>query len=79
MICSARGCNAAAQWGLRWNNPKIHPPEREKIWMACEEHCQWLADYLDDIRRTGGDPLEGSRQLIYLARASDQLGGSLLS
>jgi hypothetical protein len=29
-----------------WNNPKIHPPEREKIWMACEEHRQSLADFL---------------------------------
>jgi hypothetical protein len=47
VICSAKGCLATAAYAVVWNNPKIHPPEREKIWMACEEHRQWLADYLD--------------------------------
>lgn len=45
-ICSAKGCTAAARWDLAWNNPKLHTPERRKIWLACEEHRQSLADFL---------------------------------
>jgi hypothetical protein len=46
LVCSAKGCGATASYAVVWNNPKIHPPEREKTWMACEEHRQSLADYL---------------------------------
>ncbi|MEV4183511.1 hypothetical protein AB0J28_18980 [Streptosporangium canum] len=46
-ICSAKGCRAAASYAVIWNNPRIHPPEREKVWVACEEHRQSLADFLD--------------------------------
>ena len=46
-VCSARGCQATAAYALMWNNPKIHAPEREKIWLACDEHRQPLADFLD--------------------------------
>ncbi|MEV4245298.1 hypothetical protein AB0J63_18055 [Streptosporangium canum] len=46
-ICSAKGCRAAASYAVIWNNPRIHTPEREKIWVACEEHRQSLADFLD--------------------------------
>ena len=45
-ICSARGCQAAATWAVVWNNPRLHTPEREKVWVACSEHKQPLADYL---------------------------------
>lgn len=45
--CSARGCHATAVWALRWNNPKIHTPERRKVWLACDEHRDHLADFLD--------------------------------
>jgi hypothetical protein len=37
-----------------------HLAEREKIWMACEEHRQRLADYLDVrgfLRRVNSLPL----------------------
>ncbi|MGH3450381.1 MAG: hypothetical protein ACRDQW_06545 [Haloechinothrix sp.] len=47
VICSAKGCGAPASYTVIWNNPKIHQPEREKTWPACEEHRQWLADFLD--------------------------------
>ncbi|MEZ0076440.1 hypothetical protein [Planotetraspora sp. GP83] len=47
LVCSARGCGAAAVYAVVWNNPKIHTPEREKVWMACEDHRQSLADFLD--------------------------------
>ncbi len=46
LVCSARGCGATASYAVVWNNPKIHPPEREKIWLACEEHRPSLADFL---------------------------------
>ncbi len=46
-LCSARGCRASASYAVVWNNPKIDPPEREKIWAACEDHRQRLAAFLD--------------------------------
>ncbi|MEV6867221.1 hypothetical protein AB0M44_40295 [Streptosporangium subroseum] len=47
VICSAKGCQATAVYAVVWNNPKIHTPEREKIWTACEEHRRSLSDFLD--------------------------------
>jgi hypothetical protein len=44
--CSARGCRQDAQWALRWNNPKIHTPERRKTWLACDQHKESLSDFL---------------------------------
>ena len=46
-ICSAKGCRAPAAYQLRWNNPRLHPPERRKVWLACAEHRERLADFLD--------------------------------
>jgi hypothetical protein len=45
-VCSARGCRAPAVWALRWNNPKLHDPERRKIWLACPEHQETLSQFL---------------------------------
>ncbi|WP_125615158.1 hypothetical protein [Specibacter cremeus] len=45
-ICSRKGCRAAATTQLLWNNPRIHTPERRKIWLACDEHAGWLERYL---------------------------------
>lgn len=45
-VCSRKACRTAAEWQLLWNNPKIHTPERRKIWLACDEHRAWLEDYL---------------------------------
>jgi len=45
-MCSRKACRAEASWQLLWNNPKIHTPERRKIWLACAEHRDWLEDYL---------------------------------
>ena len=47
LICSAKGCRATAAWQLRWNNPKLHTPERRKIWLACDEHRASLSEFLD--------------------------------
>jgi len=46
LICSARGCTAPATTDVRWNNAKIHPPERRKHWLACPEHTDSLRTYL---------------------------------
>jgi hypothetical protein len=47
LICSAKGCREQAAWGLLWNNPKLHTPERRKVWLACDEHREHLSSYLD--------------------------------
>jgi hypothetical protein len=44
--CSARGCRNAATWQLRWNNPKLHTPERRKTWLSCDEHRARLGEFL---------------------------------
>jgi hypothetical protein len=46
LVCSARRCTAEAVWGLLWNNPKLHAPERRKVWMSCEEHADYLTQFL---------------------------------
>lgn len=46
--CSARGCSAEAAYGLRWNNPRIHTPQRRKTWLACPEHREHLSAFLSD-------------------------------
>ena len=45
-ICSAKDCRRPATWALRWNNPKIHTPERRKTWLACDEHRDHLGSFL---------------------------------
>ncbi|HZX98788.1 MAG TPA: hypothetical protein VFE92_04760 [Dermatophilaceae bacterium] len=44
--CSAKGCRVEAAYGLLWNNPKLHAPERRKTWLACESHADPLSDFL---------------------------------
>jgi hypothetical protein len=44
--CSAKGCTAPAAWDLLWNNPKLHTPERRKVWLACEDHKTSLSAFL---------------------------------
>lgn len=46
LICSARGCTVDARYGIVWNNPKIHTPDRQKIWLACDSHESTLRDFL---------------------------------
>ncbi|MFV0253910.1 MAG: hypothetical protein ACK5H2_11345 [Beutenbergiaceae bacterium] len=46
LICSAKGCRQVALWALRWNNPKLHTPERRKTWLACADHRQHLENFL---------------------------------
>ena len=46
LTCSARGCVAHAVWGVRWNNPRLHTPDRLKVWLACEDHREPLEQFL---------------------------------
>ena len=46
LVCSAKGCRADAAWALLWNNPKLHTPDRRKVWLACDEHRTSLGDFL---------------------------------
>lgn len=55
LICSAKGCREPAAWGVLWNNPKIHRPERLKVWLACDAHRETLEEFLsrrDYFQRT---------------------------
>lgn len=45
-ICSRAGCRTAATRAVVWRNPRIHSPERRKVWLACDEHAPYLRDYL---------------------------------
>ncbi len=47
VVCSAKGCRAPARHLLVWNNPKVHAPEREKTWVACDDHRGPLSEHLD--------------------------------
>ena len=46
-VCSAKGCRLPATHVVLWNNPKLHTPDREKPWHACDEHRTTLSEYLD--------------------------------
>jgi hypothetical protein len=46
LVCSAKGCRAPAAWAVRWNNPRIHTPERRKVWLACDDHRPHLERHL---------------------------------
>jgi hypothetical protein len=44
--CSRAGCSSAATWTVNWRNPRIHSLDRVKVWHACDEHVDYLRDYL---------------------------------
>lgn len=46
VICSAKGCTQPASFDLRWNNPKLHTPDRRKSWLACADHRESLGNFL---------------------------------
>lgn len=46
LICSGKGCRSSAVWALLWNNPKIHDPDRRKVWLACDDHREHLETFL---------------------------------
>jgi hypothetical protein len=46
VLCSAKGCRQPAVWLLVWNNPRLHTPDREKTWTACDGHRESLSSHL---------------------------------
>ncbi len=44
--CSRAECAADAVWNVNWRNPRIHSEDRVKVWLACDEHRDYLRDYL---------------------------------
>jgi len=44
--CSRAGCLVSASWNVNWRNPRIHGLDRVKIWLACDDHVQYLREYL---------------------------------
>ena len=46
MTCSAKACGREATWALLWNNPRLHTPDREKTWTACDDHRESLSSHL---------------------------------
>ncbi|MFD6950110.1 MULTISPECIES: hypothetical protein [unclassified Nocardiopsis] len=61
--CSRRGCRAEATWALVWNNPKLHTPDRRKVWVACDEHREYLSNFL------------GMRGFLRETTPMDEFGG----
>lgn len=45
-MCSRAGCRASARWRIDWRNPRIHTADRVKSWVACDEHRDYLRDFL---------------------------------
>ncbi len=44
--CSRAGCRAPARWRIDWRNPRIHSEDRYKTWVACDEHRDYLQEFL---------------------------------
>lgn len=44
--CSRAGCTELPTSAVHWRNPRIHGEERVKTWLACDEHVDYLRDYL---------------------------------
>lgn len=65
--CSAAGCTRDAEFRVNWRNPRIHTPERVKVWLACTEHRDTLADYL----RTRSFPVQVTPLDVELDRVPD--------
>jgi len=45
-LCSRAGCVARAGWAILWRNPKIHSTDRRKTWLGCDEHVDYLREFL---------------------------------
>ena len=45
--CSRAGCDAAATTAVNWRNPKLHTVDRVKVWLACDEHSDYLRAFLE--------------------------------
>ena len=46
LTCSRANCRETAVWRIEWRNPKIHAEDRVKVWLACDEHVDFLREFL---------------------------------
>ena len=44
--CSRAGCSSPATTSVNWRNPKLHSVDRVKVWLACDEHTDYLREFL---------------------------------
>jgi len=44
--CSRADCRNAGNWRIDWRNPRIHSTDRVKTWLACDEHLDYLREFL---------------------------------
>ena len=75
--CSAKGCRQDAAHVLVWNNPKVHTPDREKTWVACDDHRTSLSEHLDVrgfLKRVDALPIDPPRTSCPTCGASFPAG-----
>jgi hypothetical protein len=46
VTCSRAACTRSATWRLEWRNPRIHKEGRVKTWLACDDHVDFLREFL---------------------------------
>ena len=46
LVCSSKGCRSAATDAVVWRNPRLHTPDRRKVWLACDEHREHLREFV---------------------------------
>lgn len=46
--CSRSGCRNEPDYNVNWRNPKLHSPDRVKVWLTCSEHRQFFLDYFEN-------------------------------
>jgi hypothetical protein len=46
LTCSRAGCLERATFRIEWRNPKIHAEDRVKVWLGCDEHVEYLREFL---------------------------------
>ena len=44
--CSRAGCRNPAAHRIVWRNPALHTADRRKVWLACDEHLDYLRGFL---------------------------------
>jgi hypothetical protein len=44
--CSRAGCRKPAVHRIAWRNPALHDASRRKVWLACDEHLEYLEGFL---------------------------------
>jgi hypothetical protein len=45
-VCSRAGCPELATYTVNWRNPKIHSADRVKTWLACDDHVDYLREFV---------------------------------